>query len=135
MRKSLWAVGLLLTTAAVATATMAREPVVPVQFGAIAELDACGSQGEVRGLNPKGDNFLAVREGPGTDYAKIDEIHEGQWIILCEEAEKGAWFGIVYDPTGKLDCGTGSPIPEKRVYDGPCKSGWVSSKFITMLAG
>jgi hypothetical protein len=132
MRKSLWAVGLLLATAAVATA---REPVVPVQFGAIPELDACGSQGEVRGLNPKGDNFLAVREGPGADYAKVDEIHEGQWIILCEEAEKGAWFGIVYDPTGELDCGTGSPIAEKRVYDGPCKSGWVSSKFITMLAG
>ena len=128
MRKSFWAVGLLLATTAVA-----HEPVVPVQFGAIPDYDACGSQGEVRGLNPKGDNFLAVREGPGADYAKIDEIHEKQWIILCEEID--GWYGIVYDPDDELDCGTGSPIAEQRVYDGPCKSGWVSSKFITMLAG
>jgi hypothetical protein len=108
---------------------------VPVQFGQYPDLDACGSQGEVRGLNPNGDNFLAVRAGPGANYPKLDEIHEKQWIILCEESEGGSWFGIVYDPTGSLDCGTGSPIAAPRAYDGPCKSGWVSSKFITMLAG
>jgi hypothetical protein len=130
MRKLVLAAALAIA----ATGAVAAGP-VPVHFGDYPDLDACGSQGEVRGLNPNGDNFLAVREGPGADYAKIDEIHEGQWIILCEEAADGAWFGIVYDPTGTLDCGTGSPIAERRDYDGPCPSGWVSSKFITMLAG
>ena len=130
MRRLILAVALAL----VAAPALAQDS-VPVHFGDYPDLDACLSQGEVRGLNPNGDNFLAVREGPGSDYSKIDEVYEGQWIILCEEAEGGAWFGIVYDPTGTLDCGTGSPIAERRDYDGPCPSGWVSSKFITMLAG
>jgi hypothetical protein len=48
----------------------------------------------VAGLNPQGDNFLAVRSGPGRDFAKIDELYQGDRVLLCDE--RGQWVGIVY---------------------------------------
>ena len=36
---------------------------IAVMFGGEADLDACGGYGEVVGLNPQGDGFLAVRSG------------------------------------------------------------------------
>ena len=37
-------------------------------------------------------------------------------------------------PTG-ADCGVASPVRTKRYYDGPCKSGWVESNYIKLIAG
>jgi hypothetical protein len=38
---------------------------VPILIGGNDKLDACGSTGEVVGLDPKGDGFLSVQSGPG----------------------------------------------------------------------
>jgi hypothetical protein len=108
--------------------------IVPVEVGGHDGLDACMSVGEVVGLNPDGDNFLAVREGPSTSYPKVDELHEGDEAFVCDEIDD--WFGIVYRGEGdNLDCDVTSPIEPREPYQGDCRSGWVSSKFMEIIAG
>lgn len=51
----------------------------------------------VAGLNPNGDGFLAVRTGPGTQFRKIDEVHNGDVVATCDS--RGAWVAIVYGPS------------------------------------
>jgi hypothetical protein len=108
--------------------TLARGPTEPVLVGGD-DLDACPTWGQVSGLNAAGDNFLAVRDGPGTDYAKLDELYTGDTVILCDEFE--GWYGIVYG----TNCGVSSPVATRQPYAGPCASGWVSMRYITVTAG
>jgi hypothetical protein len=46
-------------------------------------------------------------------------------------------MGIVYEEAGTLSptCGVSSPVTSRRDYDGPCRSGWVSSAFVKLIAG
>lgn len=48
----------------------------------------------VRGLDPNGDGFLAVRSGPGSNYRKLGEIYNGDQVRYCARA--GKWMGIYY---------------------------------------
>ena len=43
----------------------------------------------VRGLDPNGDGFLALRAGPGSGYAEIGRLHNGDsaYLRACE----GKW--------------------------------------------
>ena len=94
------------------------------------DMDACSSMGEVVGLKRNGDNFLAVRAGPGSNQQKLDEIHMGDAVYICDE--RNGWMGIVY---GKGRCGVTSPIVPRQTCNGPCRSGWVSARFIEVTAG
>lgn len=105
----------------------------PIMYGGEANLDACGGVGEVSGLKPDGDNFLAVRALPSIKGVEEDRLSNGQQVMICEE--DGPWIGIVYDKTGAKDCGTGSPIAEATTYLGPCDTGWVRSEYVTLIAG
>ncbi|MEM7693144.1 MAG: integron [Pseudomonadota bacterium] len=91
--------------------------------------DACAGYGTPQGLNPRGDNFLAVRSGPGTKYRMVDKLLTGDGFWVC--SQQGAWLGIVY---GAEDCGVGAPL---RVgpYRGPCQMGWVHGRFVSIIAG
>ena len=122
---------LLLTIWSIAHAGNSKT--VPVMVGGEADLDACGGVGKVSGLNPKGDGFLAVRSGPGEGYDMVDRIFNGQLFYACDE--KGKWVGIVYSESKNADCKVSSPIARRQVYRGPCKQGWVHSKFTRMIAG
>jgi hypothetical protein len=100
------------------------------------DLDACLSVGEVTGLNPRGDNYLAVRAEPNARAGEKDRLGPGRWIWVCEEA--GDWMGVVYsdDPDEKPgDCEVGSPVASVRPYDGPCRWGWVHSRYVEVVAG
>ena len=94
------------------------------------DMDACSSMGQVVGLKRDGDNFLAVRAGPGSSQQKLDEIHMGDAVFICDE--RNGWMGIVY---GGKRCGVTSPIVPRQTYMGPCRSGWVSARFIEVTAG
>jgi len=128
MHKTIWIIVLALCTAGVAAHAQTTH-VVQVMVGGEKDLDACGGFGEVRGLDPQGDNFLAVRSGPGSKFTKIDELHERNQIFLCDK--RGRWHGIIY---GK-NCGVSSPIAIRQIYRGPCKSGWVFDKYVKLIAG
>ena len=117
----------------VACAALAASPSVPVMAGTVADLAACMTLGEVRGLNPDGDGFLAVRSGPGADHAMLDKLHEGQRVFMCDE--RGAWIGIVYSNDPDVDCGVTSPWPRRAAYRGPCRSGWAHRRWIKAIAG
>ena len=113
-----------------AGAALADEAAVPVIVGGDPDIDAC-SFGEVSGLNPDGDNFLALRAAPSTNGALLARLAEGQNVWLCDQT--GPWIGVVvHDETG---CGFGSPIAEARPYGGPCKSGWAHRDWIRQIAG
>lgn len=36
----------------------------------------------VEGLNPRGDGFLAIRTGPGSEYRKIGELYNGNFAYM-----------------------------------------------------
>ncbi len=108
---------------------------VPVRAGEDAsEFDACAGFATVTGLDPKGDDFLSVRSGPGgRAYREVDRVHTGQRLAICEE--RGPWLGVVYATEAKQDCGVATPWPRRAVYAGPCRSGWVHRRYVTVKAG
>ena len=105
---------------------------VPVIAGQNPGYDACGTVGIVRGLDPHGDGFLAVRAGPSSNYAMIDKVYNGYLLYLCDQ--RGSWLGVVYSHETQ-DCGVGSPWPRAGTYTGPCLSGWVYRKYVADYAG
>jgi hypothetical protein len=132
MRKILWAVALL----GYSVVSSADNAVMPVMVGGEADLDACSSVGVVSGLAPRGDGFLAVRTGANASYKLVDKLLEGQQVLMCNTSADGKWYGIVYAQGNKdLDCGLSSPISPEQPYQGKCKSGWVSARWIKQVAG
>jgi hypothetical protein len=133
-----------IATIIVVTSSMVTPPSVaqnlgpidtPVVIGGNDEMDACYGTGVIVGLDPKGDGFLSVRSGPGgKPYREIDRRYNGQQVQLC--AEKGPWLAIVYDPSGSLEpCGVRSPWPVRQAYTGPCRYGWVHSRYVKLTSG
>jgi hypothetical protein len=128
---------LLVAMSAAAFAAMAAKRDVPVIVGEQEDLDACGGWAEVSGLNPKGDGFLAVRGGPGTDHALRDRLREGDGFFVCGTSRDGAWMAIVYPRAGQTaeTCDVSGAVPEAHAYRGPCASGWVNAAWVRILAG
>jgi hypothetical protein len=122
----------LLSSLAIAGAALAGALAVPVIVGKVAEYDACMSSGAVKGLDPHGDGFLAVRAGPGSQYQMIDKLLEGQNVFVCDE--RGQWLGVVYT-RGNQDCGVTSALNKPTPYPGPCLAGWIHRNFINITAG
>ncbi|MFS4582472.1 SH3 domain-containing protein [Phaeobacter sp. C3_T13_0] len=94
-----------------------------------ADLDTCGL-GAVSGLDPDGDGFLSVRTGPGTEYARLAKLANGDRVWIFDTV--GEWHGVIYGAEA-VDC---SPITETRVLnrDG-ANHGWIHSNWLTPLAG
>ncbi len=67
----------------------------------------CDATGVVRGLDYYGDNFLAVRTGPGTRYRQIDSLYNGDIVRICDW--RGGWLNVRYGRGG---------------------SGWVFGKYV-----
>ena len=98
---------------------------------------ACHVEGTVGGLDPRGDNFLSVRSGPGgKGYGEIDRLHTGDKVIICEE--RGPWLAVVYfgqpvrDLSDTCDVIINRP---RQPYRGPCRSGWVHSRYVRNIVG
>jgi hypothetical protein len=129
-----WMLTLLLVAAMLTPIAQARTPAaVPVEIGGDEVLDACGSFAQVKGLKADGDGFLAVRSGPGTAYAMVDKLSNGREMYLC--GEQGQWLAIVYLTAPGMKCEVTSTIAKKQVYRGRCKSGWVRSAWVEVMAG
>jgi len=113
--------------------------------------DACQAVGRVQGLR---GSSLDVLIAPFDSAEKKDSLSETQRVYICTRSHDQQWFGIVYaeaassDATAEgeeatapaaamdlSDCGVSSPVRSKRNYDGPCKSGWVASNFVKLVAG
>jgi hypothetical protein len=124
--------------ALLAGAAGAAGPARPVVIGKAGnDLDACLSTGEVTGLNPAGDNFLAVRAAPAVGARMIGRLGPRHMVHMCDDTPDGQWLGIVYsdDPRGETVCEVGSPVARPQPYRGPCRSGWVAARHILLVAG
>ncbi len=74
----------------------------------------------VTGLDPYGDNFLAVRSGPSSRYSMKDTLHLGDKVGVCDYS--GSWKFIYY--------GTGSCYLKHGEVRGNCRSGWVYGRYV-----
>lgn len=101
---------------------------VPIMELASDDLDTCG-YGKIAGLKLDGDGFLAVRSGPGSDYAKLDELHNDDEVWLFEQ--RGEWIGIVYGVSA-VTCG---PIEADRPVTHHGQKGWVHENWVQFIAG
>src|SRR5690606_38726941 len=111
-----------LVVLAMAGAAGAQSFSLPVSVGGI-EGAACATRGTVGGAVP-------VHVGPGNNYEVYDQLKPGDAVFLCERAGRD-WYGIVY---GKADCGVGQQIPQRQIYVGECRTGWVSTRAVTAAA-
>jgi len=106
---------------------------VRVGLGGLA-FNMCAGTARVGGLNSRDDTVLSVREAPSQDARERDRLDPDSEVIACEGIE--GWQGIVYPREGQTleSCDPGRPISRPTDYDGPCRSGWVDSALVTLLA-
>ena len=108
---------------------------VPITLTGEDEVDPCPSVGEVRGLKATGDGFLSVRAGPDTRSAELFRLHNGDQVYICNE--RPGWYGVIRQRFDTDQCGGDLfARPSKaHPYRGPCPSGWVSDRWVTLVAG
>ena len=109
---------------------------VPVRIGDLGpNFAACSGAGTTRHV--AADAKLPVRPAPSEAAAEVDAIAPGARFFVCTRSLNQKWMGIVYQPGRPLTaaCGVSAPVTSRRAYDGPCRSGWVSSAFVKLIAG
>lgn len=110
----------------------------PVMIGIDAELDVCPSTGRSNATRP-----VTVRTAPNPAAGEADRITRAVNIAICDQDDRSnpqaGWYAIVYSTTGDdtRECGlNGAAAGNGGVaYNGPCKSGWVRSTDIEVIAG
>lgn len=122
-----------------APAPAPKPPVKQVAAVRVGEMgpnfDACSGAGTTRHVDP--GKSLVVRAAPFDDAEETGGIAAGQRFFICTRSHNQKWLGVVYDDSGTLNgrCGVSSPSTARRDYDGPCRSGWVASPFVRLVAG
>ena len=110
---------------------------VPVRIGEFGpNFGACGLAGTTRRADPASDS-IEVRAAPYDSAAQIGTIPAGARFFICSRSLDQRWLGIVYEEAGSLSpaCGVSQPVASRRVYQGPCRSGWVAAAFVKQIAG
>ena len=108
----------------------------PVRVGEYGpNFEACPWVGTTRHVEPAAG--LTVRASPFESGAETGKVAAAGRFYVCTRSLDQKWLGIVYDESGGLGprCEVSDPIASKRGYEGPCRSGWVSSAFVKLIAG
>lgn len=114
--------------------TSAVSAAVPVRVGeAGPAFRACQATATPRAA----DAVLAVRGGPFDAAPELGGIPAGARFFVCSRSIDQRWMGIVFDPAGTLSpgCGVSAPVAARGDYAGPCRSGWVASAAVRLVAG
>lgn len=108
---------------------------VPVRVGELGpSFPACNASGTTRNLGAT--EALPVRSAPFDTAPQTGQVPGGTGFAVCARSHDQKWFGIVFADQGSaIDCAVSAPATERRPYQGPCKSGWVSSAFVKLVAG
>jgi hypothetical protein len=112
------------------------EAVVPVRIGEFGpNFAACHTRGTTRNLRE--GNSLPVLAAHYDSAAQQGELQPDANFFVCSRSHDQRWYGIVYDEGGQVSerCGLNSPVPNRRDYDGPCRSGWVPSSYVRLVSG
>jgi hypothetical protein len=108
----------------------------PVRIGELGpNFRACSAAGTTRNL--KAGEALPVRSAPFDNAGESGSVAGDARFFICTRSHDQKWFGIVFDEGGSLAgrCGVSEPVTRRRDYDGPCRSGWVQSAFVKVIAG
>jgi hypothetical protein len=103
----------------------------PIIIGGDERVDACGDTGEIVGLDPQRDSFLSVLSGPGDQpFREIDRLFNGNQVYVCYSS--GPWLAVIYNDKRDLEqsCGVDKPWRTRQPYTGPCRYGWIHSKYV-----
>jgi hypothetical protein len=109
---------------------------VPVRIGELGpNFNACNAAGTSRHLQP--GEKLQVRAAPYDVAEETGAISAGARFFICSRSHDQRWLGVVFEESGSLSaaCGVSRPITTRGVYQGPCRSGWISSAFVKQIAG
>ena len=97
---------------------------------------ACAAEATTR--NVATGESLPVRAAPFDNSAQAGAIASRSRFFICSRTLDQKWFGIVYDDQAAdlaSRCGVSDPVSKSGIYEGPCRSGWVSSAFVKLIAG
>jgi hypothetical protein len=114
-----------LLSAAQAKPTKTSQPSVAVVIPKIVEDAAC-YLGKVNV-----STFASVRSAPKLEAKELDRLNAETLVQVCDT--KGTWTGVVYGPNA-VSC-VPDFVPKAYSYKGPCKSGWIASRFVVGVAG
>jgi len=109
---------------------------LPIKIGGDGpEMDACGTYAQVVDFDASGEDIPYVHDAPSAATKARDKLSSGQGVKVCET--QNDFSGIVYagENQSNADCNTDSPLAAEQNYTGPCRSGWVDSRFLQMTAG
>ena len=115
-----------------------RPGAVPVRIGELGpNFNACNAAGTSRRLDAAAGDRLQVRSAPFDTAAETGAIPAGARFFICTRSHDQRWLGVVYEEGGSLSpaCGVSRPVGSRRGYEGPCRSGWVSSALVKQIAG
>jgi hypothetical protein len=115
--------------------TVTPDP-VPVRVGEMGpNFAACSAAGTTRHL--QAGESLPVRASPFDNAGQTGAIPASARFFVCSRSIDQKWFGIVYDKGGALGggCGVTDPANTRHAYAGPCRSGWVQSVYVKLIAG
>jgi hypothetical protein len=115
--------------------TVTAEP-APVRIGDLGpNFDACPEAGTTRHLGA--GETLPVRSSPFDNGVQTGAIPAGAQFFVCTRSIDQKWYGLVFSPNGRLaeSCGVSEPSPVRKAYSGPCRSGWVASTYVKLIAG
>jgi hypothetical protein len=110
----------------------------PVLVGGFAHADSCTGTGRINRLRTGSDGTVPVRTTPSTAARRLDRLRPGRPLWFCRSDNSGRWVGVVYpeNERGMWDCRLSENAHDNPVpYNGPCKSGWVARRFISLSAG
>ena len=109
---------------------------IPVRVGELGpNFQACNADGTSRHL--EAGQSLPVRSAPFDNAPQTGAVPADARFFVCNRSLDEKWFGIVYDGSGTLadSCGVSGPADTRHDYAGPCRSGWVESAYVKLIAG
>jgi hypothetical protein len=110
-----------------------QRPAVPVLIGGPEHLEGCPGTAIVV---VRSHSWLNLRSGPGRANPVLAQLQEGQPVSVCQRRGDG-WIGVIVHPDDRhaADCGLSDAGAKPKAYAGPCRSGWVSGRYLRIQAG
>jgi hypothetical protein len=65
---------------------------------------------------------------------EVARVRPGQILWICDVSAGERWYGVVYSTSRDDRCRL-SRVRRAQAYAGPCRSGWVSTRYVTVIAG
>ena len=98
--------------------------------------DACQYVGRVARVLPSGETYLPLRAAPFAEADELARLPNDARLFVCTRSIDQRWQGVVVPPANAPDgdCGVTAPVASARNYAGPCRSGWVASAFVRLIA-